>query len=415
MGVLLQYFHAIGAFNALLMCLILCVSGKLNPAGKVLAIWLFAWSVYAVSPLVFINSPSSLLSAFHIIALWLPASFGALMYLYLALSIRSKALSKRDIVKFIPLLVCLLLNADYAFMSEVQLADFRDHGVEFDIQHLIAMVFLYGQAFYYFAKSFRLIARYKQQTEDELSNFQPAVFQGLTVIIAVNVLLWLLEILSAFYSGVYFLALASDILFTLFLCFLGLLHWKEPHFFIVLNAHGLDTNTSDAHTVNNPPTNNNFKSNHIKSRPSEEPIVDRAISDEGDKHSSKEVGLEKVKLEELDTTLCEVFNTIDSYMREQQPFLDSQLSLTSLSEQLGLGKHYVSEAINTISGQNFYQYVNAFRVKWFCKQLEESPDAKLLDLAMDSGFSSKSAFNAVFKKITGQTPTQFRASMLFAV
>ena len=410
MGVLLQYFHAIGAFNALLICLILCVSGKLNPAGKVLAIWLFAWSVYAVSPLVFINSPSSVLSAFHIIALWLPASFGALMYLYLALSIRSKALSKRDIIKFIPLLVCLLLNADYAFMSEVQLADFRDNGVEFDIQHLIAMVFLYGQAFYYFAKSFRLIARYKQQTEDELSNFQPAVFQGLTVIIAVNVLLWLLEVLSAFYSGVYFLALASDILFTLFLCFLGLLHWKEPHFFIVKNKQGFNSNTSEAHTVNYRATNH-----HFKDRTSEKPDVKCTINSESDKSEVGKVGLDEGQSELPSSTINEVFSTIDSYMRERQPFLDSQLSLTSLSEQLGLGKHYVSEAINTISGQNFYQYVNAYRVKWFCKQLEESPDAKLLDLAMDSGFSSKSAFNAVFKKITGQTPTQFRASILFAV
>ncbi|KXJ60214.1 MAG: hypothetical protein AXW14_13335 [Alteromonas sp. Nap_26] len=409
MGVLLQYFHAIGAFNALLMCLILCVSGKLNPAGKVLAIWLFAWSVYAVSPLVFINSPSSVLSAFHIIALWLPASFGALMYLYLALSIRSKGLSKRDIIKFVPLLVCLLLNADYAFMSEVQLADFRDNGVEFDIQHLIAMVFLYGQAFYYFSKSFGLIARYKQQTEDELSNFQPAVFQGLTVIIAVNVLLWLLEILSAFYSGVYFLALASDILFTLFLCFLGALHWKEPHFFIVQNTQGLNTKTSDAHTVNNHPT-----SHHSKDRTSEKPDVNCSINSESDMSEAEEVALEE-QSELPSSTINEVFSAIDSYMQEQQPYLDSQLSLTSLSEQLGLGKHYVSEAINTISGQNFYQYVNAYRVNWFCKQLEESPDAKLLDLAMDSGFSSKSAFNAVFKKITGQTPTQFRSSMLLAV
>lgn len=406
MGVLLQYFHAIGAFNALLMCLILCVSGKLNPAGKVLAIWLLAWSVYAVSPLVFINSPSSLLSAFHIIALWLPASFGALMYLYLALSIRSKALSKHDIVKFIPLIVCLLLNADYAFMSEVQLADFRDNGVAFDIQHLIAMVFLYGQAFYYFAKSFRLIARYKQQTEDELSNFQPAVFQGLTVIIAVNLLLWLLEILSAFYSGVYFLALASDILFTVFLCFLGLLHWKEPHFFIVQNAQSLNIDTSKAHTVNNLPTKH-----HFKDKVSEESDVGCAISCESDKNEVGIIGLEEGQSELPGGIINEVFSTIDSHMRQQQPYLDSQLSLTSLSEQLGLGKHYVSEAINTISGQNFYQYVNAYRVNWFCKQLEESPNAKLLDLAMDSGFSSKSAFNAIFKKITGQTPTQFRTSL----
>ncbi|WP_421131635.1 helix-turn-helix domain-containing protein [Alteromonas sp. A079] len=397
MGVLLQYFHAIGAFNALLLSVVLFFSGKLNPAGKVLVIWLLAWSIYAVSPLIFINAPASFLSAFHIIALWLPASFGALMYLYLSLSIRRTALLKRDIIKFIPLVMCLLLNADYAFMSEVQLADFRNRGVEFDIQHQIAMVFLYGQAFYYFAKSFRLIVRYKQQTESELSNFQPAVFQGLTVIIGVNLILWLLEILSALYSGVYFLALASDIFFTLFLCFLGLLHWKEPHFFSVTHRQKIPDESHNREHLD--PIVSHCVDNHVKRT---EGYVDAShfLLDGEKKDDSSAL---------LDETLAEVFQSIDVFMREQQPYLDSKLSLTSLSDQLGLGKHYVSEAINAVSGQNFHQYVNNFRVQWFCKQLKENPSSKLLDLAMDSGFSSKSAFNAVFKKLTGKTPTQYKS------
>ena len=69
----------------------------------------------------------------------------------------------------------------------------------------------------------------------------------------------------------------------------------------------------------------------------------------------------------------------------------------------------MTEIINNIVKQNFYDYVNNFRVEEF-KSLANDPanmHLKILSLAYDAGFKSKTTFNTTFKKITGQTPSEY--------
>jgi AraC-like DNA-binding protein len=61
----------------------------------------------------------------------------------------------------------------------------------------------------------------------------------------------------------------------------------------------------------------------------------------------------------------------------------------------------------------FNDFINSFRIKEAMVQLNEVDQGqKMLDLAYEVGFSSKSAFNAAFKKFTGKTPTQFKRRRL---
>ena len=60
-------------------------------------------------------------------------------------------------------------------------------------------------------------------------------------------------------------------------------------------------------------------------------------------------------------------------------------------------------------GKNFYTLINEYRIEEFKALASDDKNSHLtlLALAYDSGFNSKSAFNLVFKKQTGETPSQF--------
>lgn len=101
-------------------------------------------------------------------------------------------------------------------------------------------------------------------------------------------------------------------------------------------------------------------------------------------------------------------------MDEERPYLDSELTLTTLAEALSVSPNLLSQVINQKSPKNFSGFINQYRVnhtKQLLRQTESSAEKTILEIAMDSGFNTKASFNRNFKKYTGQTPTSFRNSM----
>ena len=70
--------------------------------------------------------------------------------------------------------------------------------------------------------------------------------------------------------------------------------------------------------------------------------------------------------------------------------------------------------INEQLGKNFYDFINAYRVEAFKAKLQDPKFAaySILGVALESGFKSKSSFNAIFKKVTGMTPSQYKKGLV---
>ena len=104
----------------------------------------------------------------------------------------------------------------------------------------------------------------------------------------------------------------------------------------------------------------------------------------------------------------ELFGRIDQAVDAGKLYLNPDLSVADLSDHVPASPREVSEAINAESGKSFSEYINAKRIGMAQQRLQSDPALRIIDVAMDSGFNSKSAFNNAFKRQTGTTPSAFR-------
>ncbi len=107
-----------------------------------------------------------------------------------------------------------------------------------------------------------------------------------------------------------------------------------------------------------------------------------------------------------------LYERLQLMMTGEELYRESEITLTQLAERLGIHSNYLSQVINEKTGDNFYAYINTLRIEAFLDLLEDPPNRqyKLISLAYDCGFNSKSSFNRYFKKVVGQTPTEYVGS-----
>ncbi len=96
-------------------------------------------------------------------------------------------------------------------------------------------------------------------------------------------------------------------------------------------------------------------------------------------------------------------------MEEKKPQLDPLLNISKLSHISNIPQYKISKIINTHLDQNFYDFVNHYRLEEVKTKLKNGAarELSILGIAMDSGFNSKASFNRVFKKKEGMTPSEY--------
>lgn len=102
------------------------------------------------------------------------------------------------------------------------------------------------------------------------------------------------------------------------------------------------------------------------------------------------------------------------FMNTEKPFLDPNLNLENLANQLQVSPYYLSDLLNNKLNIRFLDFINAYRIDEFKKliHMPASKNIKIEALARDVGFNSKATFNRVFKKKMKQTPNEFKQQVL---
>lgn len=110
-----------------------------------------------------------------------------------------------------------------------------------------------------------------------------------------------------------------------------------------------------------------------------------------------------------ESRLAELNLQLQTSMNEWKLYLDNQLNLPALAKSINASCNDTSFAINELYGDNFYNFVNKYRIEEAKKLLLSTRynQLNILGIAYESGFNSKTTFNTTFKKYTGCSPREF--------
>jgi AraC-like DNA-binding protein/ligand-binding sensor protein len=88
-----------------------------------------------------------------------------------------------------------------------------------------------------------------------------------------------------------------------------------------------------------------------------------------------------------------------------------ELSLGQVAKAVNMSSYYFCKTFKKVVGINFTDYVARVRIEK-SKNLLLNPNLRVSEIAFEVGFQSLTHFNRVFKKVLGQSPTEYRAHLL---
>jgi len=214
----------------------------------------------------------------------------------------------------------------------------------------------------YLTKNFVLLKRYRFEEKKRLSNTQDfhRFLLVYLIVISVCLLFWLYSYINLYYFRTFSAYISYDniwITIPLFIYIVGYFSLRQPELFRIVREETLK-------------------------------VQPKRLS-----------GLETAQLK----------SSLEVLLRENQVYLDNDLTLGELSKSLNASSNDVSWLLNNEYKASFYDFINQYRIREFLSRVHANQHAQqtILSIAMDVGFNSKSTFNKVFKAQMGLTPSEY--------
>jgi AraC-like DNA-binding protein len=369
------------AFGAVILIIFLLASPSKRPlSNRLLAAYLFISlldiNARFLSVYVFTSHPGLGMVLSETVFFMAP-----LLYLFFKSSVYIDfKLSKKSLLHFVPYTIILIVLIPGYFIPLINDpdADWVELLYETDL-YKVTYISLHVQIFVYYFLIFRMLYKYKQIVLENYSSQKLENYKWLLQFILVysfEMIVATLKNIIRFNSAVEIYNLAQSIVVVLILSIIFWLIIKallNPRLF-----SGVYIDVQLVKTILN--SNTNSKN------------ADSA--------------------EKLEQDNDQLIRKLRLHMQENEPYLDSNLSIYDLAKQLDVPARELSVSINHTLNKHFFDFINEYRIKKAMDLIQNSSDEKLtiLEILYEVGFNSKSSFNTAFKKHTGITPTEFKKS-----
>lgn len=368
----------IGIFLSLFLSFLLFTKKHKSLPDKILASWLTVIGLHLLSYFLYYQNYWTIYPHLIGITLPFPLLHGPLLYLYVLYSLRSdKSLRKRDYLHLAPAIGIYLYMIRFYFFYSPAEKIMVDTGQidDFAVFSSILLVVFIISGLLYSILSYRKLYLHKRLIDSNFSSDERLSLDWLKYAI------WGIGILFITIGGIVLLreGFKVSFLFNADLIFYSMI----IVFVFCIGFFGIrHQDLFSNQTIN-----------------SEKQLVQSPAGKE-----YKKSGLKEDLAQQKHQALLEL-------MVVKKPYLNPKLTLIELAQQMDISPNHMSQIINQCEQKNFHDFVNQYRVEEFIQRAQSNNNFSLLAHALDSGFNSKSAFNSVFKKQQGLTPSQYIKSI----
>jgi AraC-like DNA-binding protein len=398
------YYFGI-SINFFLLFILLSKREKIM-ADKILAAWLFAIGIHTILFVITLQpvSVENIHLTMGVLAPF-PLIHGPFLYLYTAASTNMFRSKKRVwLLHFLPFVGTILFLIPLYLKSGKEKMDIYMNGGEFyRTINFIIVLLIQISGVVYIVWSFVLLRKHKKNIGQQFSYEEKINLNWLRYLIYGMLVIWIIIILLK--KSV--LIFGGGVVFVILLGFFGI---RQAGIF---NTNSLPqpkpagTNEStDENLYPEAQAKEGFAESVIKHSVAALPVLAAGTSAEPARKKYASSGLSR----EMSETIHEKLSNI---MASEKLYTEPELSLSVLAAKLGIHPNYLSQVINEKEGKSFFDYINILRVEEFKRlaALSGSEQYTIIGLAYDCGFNSKSSFNKNFRKVTGQSPSEYLAGI----
>ncbi|WP_426700228.1 helix-turn-helix domain-containing protein [Rhodanobacter sp. Col0626] len=358
------FVYIAAALQAALLALALWRRSVNPEANRVLAVWVALTGLdLAVKAVYWDTLLPEWFRAYRFVALF-PFLYGSLFFIYVRALVDARRFRLRDGIHLLGFGVMLVLNAHVLLMNDAQMQSLSSRWVAgektigswFDVP-------LFAYSLSYVAAALVRVHRYRRHLRERRSDADRMSLRWVDVMAGCQVVIWIIAMMQwlATLPGIDYRLLFGAI--AAWVCVVGWFSLNQP------------------------------------------PVVNEPEVPDANGASEASADIDDARFPAVEARLSQLMQGEEALYREPA------LTIGQTAKRSGYPEYLVSTVINRRFGGTFWDYINRLRVEAVRAHLADPADARtILDIAYDCGFTSKSTFNAAFKRQVGETPSSYRKS-----